>query len=174
MSAFTVIAHTELSAQGSIVLSSIPNTYDDLMLIASLRNNVENPFIGFRLNDISSGISMLAISGDGSGGGLGGFTRTDDYIGSIMHANATANTFGTLTAYIPDYKSSTSKNVLYQEFGATANTSCFQQMGGTRFSTSAAISSITIYNWGGGALAPYASATLYGVTRGSSGGVVVS
>jgi hypothetical protein len=173
MSALTVIAHTELASAGSIVLSSIPGSYTDLMLVVSLRNNVENPFIGFRVNGLTSGINTTAISGDGSGGGSSVFTRTDDYIGSIMHANATANAFGTFTAYIPNYTSSNAKMISYELFGSTANTNCFQQIGTTRFNTSAAVSSLTVYNWGGGALSPYSSATLYGVTAGS-GGVTVS
>lgn len=174
MSALTVINHTELPSAQQIQINSISGAYTDLMIVASLRLPTENPFIGFRLNGISSGINLLTISGDGSGGGLGGFTRTDDYIGSIMHANATANAFGTLTARIPNYASSGNKVVSYELFGATANTTCFQQAGGIMYSTSSPITSITIYNWASSNLSQYSSITVYGVTAGSSGGVTVS
>jgi len=174
MSALTVISHTELASASQIQLNSIPGTYTDLMIVASLRLPEENPFIGFRLNGISSGITHLAIGGDGSGGGLGGLTRTEEYIGSIMHANATANAYGTLTARIPNYAISANKTVLYELFGATANTACFQQAGGMMYSTSSPITSITIYNWASSNLSQYSSITLYGITAGSSGGVTVS
>lgn len=174
MSALTVINHTELSTASQIQVNSISGAYTDLMIIASLRNPTENPFIGFRLNGISSSIALRTISGGGDGGGLESFTRSDDYIGSIMHANATANAFGTFTAYVPNYSTSVNKTVSYELFGATANTTCFQQAGIIGLPTTAAITSLTIYNWGSGNLSQFASVTIYGITNGSSGGVTVS
>jgi len=173
---YTLIAHTELSsAQASIDFNSIPQTFTDLQIVLSSRSSTApNPTAisdgNIYFNASNSGYSGRLLLGDGSGAASGSYSNIFFWLPS---ANATANTFGNASIYIPNYRTSNAKSVsldLVTENNATFN---YDLIFAGLWNNSAAITSISLQtnltNFG-----QFTSATLYGITSGSSGGVVVS
>jgi hypothetical protein len=169
MSAWTFIARSELASAGTIIFSSIPTTYTDLVILVSVRG-ASSPFLGMGFNGGTSGFFMQKLEGDGSG--AYGATRSDTFVGYMTGSSSPANNFGNGLIYIPDYRSSVNKTF------SVDLVSVSQQIVSGSWSNTAAISSIELYEWGSGNsknnFAANTSATLYGITKGSSGGVTVS
>jgi hypothetical protein len=183
MSAWTKIEHIEAaSAQAEIEFLSIPQIYDDLLVVFSTRNTGSNTALGIRFNDSSSTIYTYKIL-YGNGSTAASYSETiaagyNTYFNAYTVASgATASTFGNAYMYIPNYRSSTNKSCSIDAIGENNATSAYQSIVGGLWSSTAAISSIQIFSDPGGSssnLAQYSSATLYGILKGSSGGVTVS
>jgi hypothetical protein len=76
-------------------------------------------------------------------------------------------------AYMPNYRVSASKSVSVDGVEENNATSAVSHIGAGLWNSNNAISSITL-NFGAGNFMANSSATLYGVTSGTSGGVTVS
>lgn len=184
MTAWTLITHTEVGPGGTanITFSSIPQTYTDLLIKYSLRNSSgsADAQLFYFNNDTNPNYSMRIFIGDGSGTGT--FTNTS-YLSQynnwsmffINPSNATANTFSSTDVYIPDYSSSTrNKRVSSETANENNATSALHGIGSGIWRSNSPITSISITSPLGGTFVQYSSATLYGITKGSSGGVTVS
>jgi hypothetical protein len=179
----TLIQHTELtSTQTSITFmntGNIPATFTDLLLVYSLREGGSGAqqvhgSMGLLLN--SSGGTTRALWGTGSATGSGSFSG-DLYAGETAGALATSDTFSNGSIYIPNYRSTVAKSVSMDNVTENNGTTARQHIAAGLSATTSAITSITLRSYGGGANIFYvagSSATLYGITAGSSGGVVVS
>jgi hypothetical protein len=179
MSAWTVIAHTEVGSggQAEISFSSIPATYTDLKVVLSGRTNsstfgvVDTAIIYFNTDTSSTAnYTMRTLWGDGS-------NTTSDTTkrgAFITGATATSSTFGSVEYYIPNYTAAVNKSVSIDGVSENNATTAYQGIHAWLWSNTAAINAITIKNETGGSFVQYSSATLYGITKGSSGGVTVS
>jgi hypothetical protein len=171
MSAWTVIAHTELgSAQAAITFSSISASYTDLLLVYSTRASVADGGVRVKINTSTSNFTIRALQGSGSA--ASSYTETN-YIGVSVDSSMTASTFGNGMLYFPNYASSAAKsfsNDLVSENNATAS---FQTISAGLWNQTTAINAVEIYAVSGN-FVQYSSATLYGILKGSSGGVTVS
>jgi hypothetical protein len=177
---YRLIQHIRLSSnQGNITFTSIPQTFTDLYLVFSLRSEQG----GFAFDDVA-----IRFNGDAGSnypgaalrsreGGVGGFVGTStriDIYGSPA-SSATANTFGNGSAYIPGYRSSSFKSAGTEGYSENNSTSLVQ--GGLiagRWNNTAAITSISILSLNGWNLSQNSTATLYGITQGTTAGVTVS
>ena len=172
MSAWTVIAHREVpSAQQDIEFANIPQTYDDLLLVLSTRTT--SPTTGgavIRINGVDTNRTRRTLNGDGSSA----TSNTDASDFRSVESGATASTFSSYEAYFPNYRGSTNKSYLVT--GVTENnaTGANQQIIAGLWSVTDAITNLTLRGNSGTDFAQYSSATLYGITKGSSGGVSVS
>lgn len=176
MSAWTVIAHTELSSgtAADIVFSSISASFTDLCLVVSGRSTADEAGNGAIMkiepNSSSANGSIKYLQGNGSTA----TSSSDTYIWARLNSTSyTASTFANTSVYIHNYASSNDKSISIDtanENNATANRMAITA---GLWSSSAAISSLRILPEGG-SFAQYTSATLYGITKGSSGGVTVS
>ena len=170
---YEAIATVTVGSGGAanITFSSIPATYTDLVILASLRTNSNDlpGYISTRINNNSSSIySRLQLQGDsattysfsGSGESYWNYTY-------VNGGTSTANTFGNTFFYFPNYTSSNNKSVsvdTVQESNASSNV--WQEFQALLASTSSAITSIqltpqtvasqTIF-------VQYSTATLYGI-----------
>lgn len=176
----TLIAHTEVgSAQSSIVFSSIPSDYTDLLLVYSIRttgSSANNIFSSFGLLLNGSGGDSRRLSGNGSSASTGTLTG-DIYTGEVPGTLATAGTFGNGYAYIPNYNSAIAKSISLDSVTENNGTSAWQNITAALSSTTSAITSLTLRSYGGGVnidIAQYSSATLYGISAGSDGTTTVS
>jgi hypothetical protein len=176
MSAWTVIAHTELaSAQAEITFMSvgdIPSTYTDLYLVVSARSTASGGTkkLQIKFNGSDANFSTRVLQGTGSS--VSSYTETN-YLGEQTIPANTADTFASFSVYIPNYRSSTNKSFSSDAVNENNATTAYPTIIAGLWSQTAAITSITLVGQDPN-LAQYTSATLYGITKGSSGGVTVS
>jgi hypothetical protein len=170
----TKIQHIELSsAQSSITFSSIPQTFTDLLLVTSARKNNVSPQVTMRFNGSTSGYSARGFLGITEQSSI--FTYTDTTIlgGLTARSTSTANTFSNNAVYISNYTSSnaksTSLDAVHENNAAAAN----QWFEAGLWNNSAAITEIQLLV-GSDSFTAGTSATLYGVTKGSTAGVTVT
>jgi hypothetical protein len=176
-----LIAHQELaSAAASITFSSIPQTFTDLYLVTSLRttrNTGDFDGLFLRINGSSaSEYSARLLYGTGSGGGASLSTTQAEL---IYHHYAvtniqTANTFANAAMYIPNYTSSSAKSISTDSVTEVNGTTNIMNISAGLWNNSSAITSISFGSNSSSDFMQYSSATLYGITAGSSGGVTVS
>jgi hypothetical protein len=179
---YTLIAHTEVGSGGAanIEFTSIPATFTDLLVQFSLRTTLGPSFnfddMGLRINgDTGSNYTRRGLrTREGTVGSFGGTTSYIDIL-SASAAGATSNTFGSGQFYIPNYASAVAKSVSSEGF-SESNSSTLVTGGivAGLWTGTAAINALRIYSLNSANLVQYSSATLYGITSGSSGGVVVS
>ena len=146
-------ARTVASATHTVTLSSIPQTYTDLLVRFSLRSDFGFNFHEgqFTFNSVSSGYSQILFSADGSNPSTAG-PQSGQTIATwslvINGSASTSNTFSNGELYIPNYSSTTLgktwSTTAVAENNATAGGSWM--VAGNNTST-AAISSLTFYAW---------------------------
>jgi hypothetical protein len=154
----------------SVTFSNIPQTFTDLKIVGSARTTQTQVYgttlIGF--NGSSSNVAYLRMFGDGSAvssdtGGTGVISIDDG-------ANATANTFGSFEAYIPNYRSSTSKPYSTDSVSETNATTIYTQLlaGLWNPGTQAAITSITLTAGASANYVEFSEFSLYGISSSST------
>lgn len=177
MSAWTVIAHTEVGSGGvsNIEFTSIPQTYTDLLVLYSLRespaNIIANTF--FTINGTSTNYSERMLRG--LSGVAAGFSQSSSSIQWIYipGSSATSNTFGNARVYIPNYTEATAKSISIDVVTEDNSADSTVVINAALWNNTAAITSLKIAPSSSN-IVQYSSATLYGITKGSSGGVSVS
>lgn len=155
---------------------TIPQTYTDLVILISARSNRTNApidTIRARFNGVTTGYTYRAVEGTGSGT-PSSFTSTSFNAGIAATDNCTAGIFGNAQLYIPNYTSSLTKSGSAEGLSENNSASANQFMTASLSTATAAITSIVIAPETGTLFNQYSTASLYGVTKGSSGGVVVS
>ena len=158
----------------SIDFTSIPGTMTDLMLVMSLRTSDSGTSwtsANLTINGVTTNQTARFLYGAGSGSGA---SSTNTVIDAWVNSgNSTANTFNNASIYIPNYAGSTNKSFSVDLVTENNTTTALQIIEAGLWSSSAAITSLS-YAPASGSLVQYSSATLYGITKGSSGGVTVS
>ena len=168
-----VIQHIELgSAQAEIQFSSIPTTFTDLVIVASLRTSTVNADIGVKLNGSTANFSNRYLIGNGSSGGSG--SAIGNYVGTTSRSDMSANTFGSVRIYIPNYRAAVAKSISSDSVSENNGTFANQVISAILWNDTSAISSLALYSVFGGDLVQNSSATLYGITKGSDGITTVS
>jgi hypothetical protein len=163
---YEAIATVTVGSGGAATIdfTSIPATYTDLCVLLSIREETTtNWTFNLRVNNDSSSIySYRNIQGNGStaesNNGSGGSVA--DFIGES--SGATANTFGNLMLYIPNYAGSTNKSFMTDAVGENNATLAYARMTANLWASTAAINQLYFYI-SGGDFAQYSTATLYGI-----------
>lgn len=168
-----LIQTTSVGAGGasSITFTSIPATYTDLWLMVNVRSGSNNDTLFLRVNGSTASTTSAYMEGNGASVSSGSST-TNTFVrfGTITSA-ASADTFSSARAYLPNYTSSANKTVTTDYVSENNNTTAYQTLVAGVFPITDAITSLTISNTGG-SLAAYSSASLYGVKNGSGGATV--
>lgn len=139
------LAKTTVGAGGasSITLSSIPQTYTDLVVFWSGRVDNTSAYYGqFYFNGNTTGYSRLGVSGNGSG--IGSLSFADTFTLIQAEGAYTANTFGSFFAYIPNYAGSSTKSWSIDAVTENNSTTSYQTFYTGLWNNTAAISSITL------------------------------
>jgi hypothetical protein len=161
------------TAQASIEFTSIPSTFTDLVVLASLRPATGGIGYGLiALNGSTANFSGRTLEGNGSAASSNSFS-----VGRIMVAGDsgyTANTFGNGLIYIPNYTSSNAKSLSSDWVTENNATGSYQNIFATLWNNTAAITSLSLspaaaVNWAVGS-----TVSLYGVLKGSDGIVTTS
>lgn len=119
-SRYLIASQTLGSSAASVTFSSIPSTYTDLVLRASIRTTraaVQSEIYIYLNGDTASNYSYTTLGGTGSAAFSGRVSSSPvQAIGYVSAASATANTFGSVELYIPSY--TVSQNKPLGSFGA--------------------------------------------------------
>lgn len=160
---FVALATTTVGSGGasSITFSSIPQTYTDLVVKASVRSQGAQNLIYYTFNGTSGNVSGRYLLANPANSPAVTSGLYDPSI--LQNQNGfTTSTFASNEIYIPNYSSSTinkSSSVdAVQETNATSNALWLQA---NLWSSTAAITSITITDSLN--FAQYSTATLYGI-----------
>ena len=108
---YTLIASNTLSSTtASVTFSSIPQTYTDLVLQVSARNDEVDNGASLRVyfNSDTANITVRELRGIGTT--VASYSLSIPQAGYVAALNSTANTFGAGTIYIPNYTSSNNKS----------------------------------------------------------------
>jgi hypothetical protein len=159
------------TAAASIEFTSIPQNGTDLYFLISARTNdpgLEDLYIS--LNGSTSGFTSRALEGQGAAASSSTVAR---YLGTINGAAQTANTFGNVSLYIPNYSGATNKSFSVDAVTENNATTAIQTIAAGLWSNTAAITSVAFTPTGGSLLAD-TIISLYKITKGSDGIVTTS
>ena len=161
------------SAAASISFTSIPGTYTDLVVVASLRNTATNAGFALRFNsDTGANYTYRVLYGTGAT--ASSFTQAvaagySTYLfGYIQGSEATANVFGPTHVYIPNYAGATNKSVSIESTGENNGSASYISATAGLWSNTAAITTVTLLPDPGGSASNFAtdsSAFLFGITK---------
>ena len=174
MSAWTVVGHVELSsAQPSITFNNIPQTGTDLLCLVSANTTSNDVNMQFDLNGGNGGGGRNLV-GVGSGSAITQ-TQASGFFQWISSRINTANTFANGLIYITNYASTTQvKSILTDGVSEENSAAGYQIMTSALYNSTSAITSLNLRVQLDLNMLQYSSATLYTITKGSSGGVTVS
>lgn len=166
---------TVIASNGSIAaieFTSIPSTYKDLLIKASLHgtNNDHQFAMQMRFNDSSATSQYYTegLSGYGRGTGDWGVTGQSGlsylYTGNPVSNPGTSTIFGNVEIYIGDYANTSWYKTYVEEVhsASDSNSFVFQQLICGTWLNNNAINKISIYNEYG-QFAQYSTATIYGI-----------
>jgi len=161
------------TAAAWVEFTSIPQDGTDLVVVVSARAVAGGlaDGVAIRFNVVGTGYTARrmyvfnsSIAGDTS--------ATGDFI--INGPTSTANTFSNTQFYISNYAGSTNKSYSNEGVAETSASNAFIGMTAGLWSNTAAITSLRISAESTSNLAISSMISLYKITKGSSGGVVVS
>lgn len=165
------------TATNTLQFTSIPQTFTDLYIVLSVRTTIADNlgYTTLRVNNSTSNWTTRFLQGNGSGTSSGSTTTAPDFFGS--GGNTTSNTFGNGSVYIPNYTGSANKSLsidFVSENNASGAFSAIQRIVAALWSDSSAITSFEVVADGSTNLAVGTTVSIYGVTKGTDGIVVVS
>lgn len=162
--------YTTSTGDTSVTFNSVPQTYSDLLIRMSVRDNANAAVhnIALKFNNNSSSYNGTFFYSEGSTAGAGATGRNDFAQGSYAMANTSrADSFSIIDAYVFDYtNSSRYKCITYDN--ALANNSLTS--GGMNYwhsiwSNNAAITTVTITEIDGAAFIANSTFYLYGISN---------
>jgi hypothetical protein len=165
-----LISTTTVGAGGAANIEfSVPATYDDLLIVFSLRSDGSgssfNTAIRFN-GDTGNNYSYRRLLGEGSGSGISdGNTVGLPFAGRHNGATSTASTFGTTSLYIPNYRSSTAKSFSVDSANENNATAAIQLIIAGLWTGTAAIDTIRLTDASGNSFVQHSSASLYGIRK---------
>lgn len=170
--AITYVALTTITVGSggvsSISFTSIPQTYTDLLMLFSVRNNTNeaNGWANIRTrfnSDAGNNYSSRLIAGRGTGVDTGSNSGTGLVFHYSCDPNATASTFSNGSLYIPNYTSSTTKAVTFDSVTENNATEAIRALSANLWTGTSAITSITCDILAGGNINEHSTFTLYGI-----------
>ena len=174
MAAFTVIDHTELTGNAaSYDKTSIPSSYDHLYLVISTRTDDVVYFdqLGLRFNgDTGTNYSWTVMNAGTStpSSSRGSSDTSIEYLYGATGTSALADTFGTMTMWIPNYANTANfkqtASQWAQENNSATDWQWFLGVHAGLWASTAAVNQITLTPLDGDNFVQYSTFTLYGVT----------
>jgi hypothetical protein len=158
------------SSSASITFSSIPATFTDIVLLASVRTDraATNDYLRVTFNGNTSSIySNTKLEGNGTAASSARDTSTANFTNTLINgATSTANTFTNLELYIPSY--TTAQNKVFSVASGMENNATLGILDliAGLFSSTAAISSMTLVSYVASNFVTGSSFYLYGVKNG--------
>jgi len=160
---YTAIATvTATTSVANIEFTSIPATYTDLVIQASIRDNDTGKANDMTINFNSSSSNFTGRRIYGSGSSVVNDT-TAPYAGSCVSDGATSNTFSNNQIYIPNYTNANYKSFSIESVCENNGTEGYNILYAGLWSDTAAITNIKIIPKAAISFKQYSTATLYGI-----------
>ena len=151
----------------TINFTSIPATYTDLCILASFRLDTAPAIntIKMEINSDTTGTNYTSIWLEGNGSTIDNNIRpTITAVTSTNSGGSTANTFGNLQMYFPNYaNTSYYKSFSIESVGENNATAALNGLYAGLYESNSVISSISLASYNAGNFVQYSSATLYGI-----------
>jgi hypothetical protein len=168
MPTFTKIASNTVGSGGvaTVTFSSIPATYTDLVLYATIRctTGEDSAYLRFN-NDSGSNYSWKRLLANGASVSTLGATGQAQIPNLFMvNSGWTGNTFASNMVYIPNYASSNAKSVSIDAAAEANVANPRMNIAAGLWSGTAAISQVNLIS-GAGNFAQYSTFTLYGISN---------
>ena len=149
---YTLISTTTVSTPAhSVTLSSIPQTYTDLVLKINARSDYASAGHEMQIvtNALTTGYTNRMIYTSGTSAlSANSANAFHTWAGGVVGANGTSNTFSNCEVYFPNYSSTTVAKSMSSEVSSENNGSTGATWLNSGVNTStAAISSLTLYCW---------------------------
>lgn len=144
-----IASNTLTGTAASVTFSSIPATYQDLILQISARSdnasNTTNIYVTLS-SDTGSNYSETLVRGDGTTAYSDRFSNITPFFRSLQTVgnSATSNTFSSVELYFPKYTTSANKPASFFSITENNATAASLRAGAGLWRNSAAISSILI------------------------------
>jgi hypothetical protein len=154
----------------SINFVSIPQTFTDLYLTCSVRDNVAAASVNLavRLNNNSTANAYIQRRLAGTGSVAQSDNQTDaNWTLTSNGTTSTADTFSNGGFYIPNYTGNSEKTVSVDLVVENNATAVFNQIAALRWVNTSAITQINLI--AGGGFLQNTTVSLYGITKGSDG-----
>jgi len=171
---FIKISTVTVGAGGTsaIEFTSIPQTYTDLKIVLSARNNRSGSTsddLKITINgSTSSTYANRRLTANGTSAGSDGGSAaslTYSYSGVVTSTDATTSVFGNTEFYFPNYISSNNKSWSAEGVAEHNGTSCQLSMYANTVNITNAITTIKIEGYNSASLNQYSTATLYGILK---------
>lgn len=125
--AMTLVSTVTAGVGGATQLefTNVPQTGKDLLLLAHLRTDTSSGGVVLRFNGSTSGYANRLLQGNG--GSVFSYTNltTGGFLGDTSNSNDSANAFGSISTYIPNYAITAIKTYgtdhVSENNGSTAN-----------------------------------------------------
>jgi hypothetical protein len=159
------------TAAASIEFTSIPQTFTDLVVVASARNTTTSEFYRIEINGSSANFTSRYLLGNGSLVSTGSESLAP--YADMARSTYTANTFSNSQFYIPNYSGSTNKSISIDSVSENNATEAYASISAGLWSQTAAVTSV-LFRPNSGNFAIGCIFSLYGITKGSDGIVTTS
>ena len=161
---FSLIASSTVGAGGasSIDFTSTPQTYTDLCIKSSLRNDGGNTVVYVDFNGSTSSFTTRLLYGDGTSPGSVSYSSPDRRASNMVQGTFTASTFSNGEFYIPNYTGSNNKSFSSDSVQENNATLSYSFMFAGLWSNTAAINRVTLTPIAG-SFVQYSTAYLYGI-----------
>ena len=145
-------------------LTSIPQTYTDLLVLLSIRTNRSGFFaddMHFRINGNSVNSAVRRL--DGTGTALSSSTSDNPPIATA--ASATASTFSNVSVYIPNYTGTQNKTISMDAVTENNTATAYQVLHAAVLNTSSAVTSVGFLSTSSSTILTGTSISLYGIRK---------
>jgi hypothetical protein len=164
---YKLIASVTLNSNAATMsFTSIPATYTDLNLVISARSSRNvggSDSIYLDINTVSTNRTYRVLTGNGATASSS--SGSDAEITVIPQSTQTANTFGSISIYIPNYAGSNYKSLSVDSVSENNATTAYAQLEAVLWSNTAAITGFTIRTGSALDLVQYSTAYLYGISN---------
>ena len=170
MATYIKIASSTVGALGasSVNFTSIPSTYTDLIVKASVRTSYAGTegslVIGFNSSLANFTLMMLR----GSGSSASSFTRgtfSENRISYINSVGGTASTFSNVEIYVPNYTAAVNKSISVDGVQEANASTAYSVLTAGLWSQTTAINALNFTVGTGDNFAQYTTFTLYGISN---------
>lgn len=166
------VAHVEIGAGGAaeLVISNIPQNYDGLILVYSLRSSFRAD-MGLKINNSTANFNNRYVASTGTS--VFNSTGYGNLIAVVPGSANTANLFSNGALHMPNYTAAQGKNYLVRNGQGTDVSTGYDSFIGGYWNNTDAVTSLSIYQLNGDSLTQFSSATLYAIRGGSDGTTII-